>query len=59
MIKPYLRDMINDHKTTESGECKIQLNMPINFISFRDAGKTRTNNILSDNKEIMSGTEYH
>ena len=51
--------MINDHKTTDSGECKIQLNMPINFISFRDAGKTRTNNILSDNKEIMSGTEYH
>ena len=34
MIKPHLRDIINDHKTTESGEWKIQLNMHINFIFF-------------------------
>ena len=26
-IKPYLRDLINEHKTPESGEWKIQLNM--------------------------------
>ena len=26
-IKPYLRDLINEHKTPESGEWKIQLNI--------------------------------
>ena len=31
MIRPYLRDIINDHKT--QGEWKIQLTMVINFIS--------------------------
>ena len=49
--------MINDHKTTESGERKIQLNIPVNFISSKDTGETRTINILSDNKEIMLGYE--
>ena len=57
MIKPYLRDLINDHKTTESGEWKIQLNMHVNFISSKDTGEARTINILSDNEEIMLGYE--
>ena len=45
MIRPYLRDMINDNKAPmklpdkvldderQFGECKIQLKMPINCIS--------------------------
>ena len=49
--------MINDHKTTESGEWKIRLNMHINFISYNDTGETRTINILSDNEEIMRGNK--
>ena len=49
MIKPYLRDMINNDKAEES---KIQLNMYINFISSRDRGETRTTYICSDNEEI-------
>ena len=36
MIIPYLLDIINDHKTTQSGEWKIQLNMYVNFISSKD-----------------------
>ena len=54
-IKPYLCDLINDHKTTESGERKIQLNMPVNFISSKDTGETHTINILSDNKKNYVG----
>ena len=57
MIIPYLRDMINDHKTVESGEWKIRLNMHVNFISFKDTGETHTINILSVNEEIMLGNK--
>ena len=41
---PYLGDTINDHKTirNESNECKIQINMNVNFISSKDTGETRT-----------------
>ena len=49
--------MINDHKTTESGEWKIQLNMHVNFIFSNDTGEARTINILSDNEEIMRVNE--
>ena len=35
IIRPYLSDIINDHKT--QGEWKIQLSMTINFISSRDS----------------------
>ena len=35
MIKQYLRDIINDHKTQE--EWKIQLTIEINFISSKHA----------------------
>ena len=56
-IKPYLRDLINDHKTTESGEWKIQLNMHLSFSSSKGTGETRNINILSDNEKIMGGYE--
>ena len=41
---PYLGDIINDNKTirNESKECKIQINMNVNFISSKDTGETRT-----------------
>ena len=50
MIKPYLRDMINNHKTIESGEWKIQLNMYVNFISSKSTGEIHTVNILGDSE---------
>ena len=46
--------MINDHKTKE---WKVQLNMYINFISSKDAVKTRAIYVLSDNEEIRWGNE--
>ena len=38
VIKPYLSDLINDHKDikTSSNEWKIQVNMHINFVSSND-----------------------
>ena len=57
MIKPYLSDLINNHKThglaryhsgnkswleKTSSEWKIQLAMAINFISSKDSNETRT-----------------
>ena len=44
MIKPYLSDIINDHKKWE-----IQLTMQINFIYFKDLRETRTMRTKSDN----------
>ena len=55
MIRPYLRDMINDHKTRR--EWKIQLTVLINFISSKDSEETRTNHTNSHNIEIMMGNE--
>ena len=55
MIRPYLRDMINDHKTRR--EWKIQLTMQINFISFKDSEETRTMHAKSHNIEIMMGNK--
>ena len=52
-IKPYLRDLINERKTLESGEWKIQLNMHTCFISSEGTGETRNINILSDTEKIM------
>ena len=43
MIKPYLSDIINDHKKWE-----IQLTMQINFIYFKDLRETRTIRTKSD-----------
>ena len=55
MIRPYLRDMINDHKTGR--EWKIQSKMRINFISHKDSEETRTMYTMSRNIEIMWGNE--
>ena len=43
MVIPYLREMINNHKTF--GEWKIKLSMKINFVSSKD---------YSDETHIMS-----
>ena len=55
IIRPYLKDMINDYKS--KGECKIQLSMQIIFVSFTDANETRDVYTKSDNITIMSGIE--
>ena len=72
MIKPYLSDLINKHKThgsaryhsgnkswigKTSSEWKIQLTMAINFISSKDSDETRTMHTRSNNVEIMVGSE--
>ena len=73
MIIPYLRDIMNDHKTpvklkvhrsnevidyeTQFGEWKIQLIMSINFISSKDSNETRNTHKKSDNIESMMGSE--
>ena len=55
MIRPYLSDMIDDHKTKI--ERKIQLTMQINFISSKDSEETCTMHTKSHNIEIMMGNE--
>ena len=72
MIKPYLSDIINNHKTRSfvryhsgnkawleetASEWKIQLTMAINFISSKDSDETRTMHTKSNNVEIMIGNE--
>ena len=72
MIRPYLSDVINDHKTHglvryHSGnktwieetpsKWKIQLTVAINFISSIDSDETRTMHTKSNNVEIMMGSE--
>ena len=54
-IRPYLRDMMDDHKA--HGEWKIQLVMKINFISSSATDEFREMYTKSDNIEIMIGTE--
>ena len=55
IIRPYLKDLIDDHKA--KGEWKIQLTMRIIFVSFKDANETREIHTKSDNITIMSGIE--
>ena len=72
IIKPYLIDIINKHKThglvryhsgnkswleKTSSEWKIQLTMAINFISSKDSDEIRTMHTKSNNVEIMIGSE--
>ena len=72
IIKPYLIDIINEHKThglvryhsgnkswleQTSSEWKIQLTIAISFISSKDSDETRTMHTKSDNVEIMIGSE--
>ena len=52
-IKPYLSDIINDHKT--ESEWKNKLAIAIDFISSKDFEDTRTMNSKSDNMEILIG----
>ena len=72
MIRPYLSDRINDHKTqgkwrlhsgnktiqlkTQS-DWKIQLTMAINIISSKDSDETRTMHTKSNNVESTMGSE--
>ena len=51
-----LVDLIKKKKN-DMVECKIQLNMGVNFISSDDTGKTRTSYVHSDNEEIRLGNE--
>ena len=55
MIRPYLSDIINDHKT--QGEWKIQLTIAINLISSKDSDETRILRSKSDYIEIMMASE--
>ena len=58
-IIPYLRDIINDRKTNSnnSNEWKIQLNVPVIFISSNDTAEIRTIFVWSNNEEIRLGNE--
>ena len=51
IIRPYLKDMIDNHKAR--GEWKIQLTMRIIFASFMDTNETRVMHTKSDNIEII------
>ena len=53
---PGLADSINKKKN-DRVECKIQLNMDVNFISTNDTGEIRTFYVPSDNEEIRSDYE--
>ena len=72
MIKPYLSDIINDHKThglvryhsgnktwaeKTSSEWKVQLTIAINFISSKYSDETRTMHTKTNHVEIMMGSE--
>ena len=69
MIKPYLRDLINDHKTpmkltnkvnsndTKFGERKHQLAMLNNCISSKNFEETRSIYSASNNIEIFMGSD--
>ena len=53
MIKPCLRDLINENKAIEniSDEQKIQINMHVDFVSSKDNGENHTIFVWSDNEE--------
>ena len=68
IIKPYLNDIINDHKTQEKwrihssnkiikcknqNKWKIQLTTAIDFFSSKDSDETRTIHAKSNNVEII------
>ena len=56
MIRPYLVDMINDHKN--QSEWKIQLSAEINFISYKpDSDETRIMHTKRNDIEIMIGSD--
>ena len=53
IIRPYLSDIINNHKT--QGEWKIHLTIAIKFIFSKDSNETRIMHSKSDNIEILMG----
>ena len=55
IIKPYLKDMIDNYKAR--GEWKIKLSMRIILVSFIDKNETQVMHTKSDNIEIMIGTD--
>ena len=55
MIKTYLNNMINNHKTQM--EWKIQVSLTINFVSSKDFKETRIMYTNSNNIDIMVGNE--
>ena len=55
IIRPYLKDMIDDYKS--KGEWKIQITMGIIFVSFIDKNETQVMHTKTDNIEIMNGTD--
>ena len=56
MTRPYLVDMINEHKT--QSEWKIQLTAAINFISSKpDSDETRIMHTKSNNIETITGSD--
>ena len=55
MTRPYLRDIINNHKT--QGKWKVQLIMIINFMCSKDSDGIRTMLTKSNNIDIMMGNE--
>ena len=55
MMRPYLSDIIHDHKT--EGEWNIQQTMKIDFMSSKDSEETRSMRTKSHNIEIMIGNE--
>ena len=67
MIRPYLRDLINNHQAPLEGysgndnnlhgEWKIQLTMQINFVSSLDPGEIRTVDSKNKNIEILVGSK--
>ena len=68
MTRPYLRDMINEHKTpmkikahsgneTKFGKWKVQLKMLNNCISSKDFEEIRFIYSPSNNLEILMGSE--
>ena len=54
-IKPYLGDIINDHKT--QGEWKTNLTMVINFFSSKDSEEIRIMHSKSDNINFLIGNK--
>ena len=55
IIRPYLGNIINNHKT--QGEWKIQLSLAINFASSKDFKETCTMYTNSDDIDIIIGYE--
>ena len=55
MIKPYLSNIIDNHKTRN--EWKIQLSLTISFVSSKDFKETHITYTNSDNIDVMIGSE--